>query len=189
MGQIVRVLLITLLVILFSTGCTETTADTKTTASTKTSTATQPVALANYSLPESWPIPQLTLPEGSTVTVEPQILHEMDPSWPDQNWNVDFNNSANMDGVASHVESCLKPLGYLEMWGDNPRVGSTRDGMRIYFSPDKLTKISLHAGIKVPEGMPKSDFSLRIKITKTPDPMVGLVEGSSSGKLKLELIK
>ena len=62
--------------------------------------------------------------------------------------------------------------------------------MRIYYSPDKLTKIALHPGIKNLNDMPESsDYSLRIKIMKTPDPMAEMAERSSSGKMRLEPIK
>lgn len=135
-----------------------------------------------YALPADWPISQLTLPTGSTIVVKPISLNSLLRNSPDKNWQIYFDCPGTMQTVVDHMEQCLKPLSYSEFHIDNPRIGSTRDVMRQYYSPDQLTKVEISYGLKG-AGVTKkyaSDFVLGVTVSAAPDPALKHA-GTTSG--------
>jgi hypothetical protein len=142
-----------------------------------------------YSLPADWPMPQLTLPPNSTIAVRPVAMHKLSPSWPDEDWLIYFDCPSTLQTVVDHVEQCLKPLNYSEFYLDNPRIGNTRDAMRQYYSPDRLTKVVVERGTKG-AGIPQkfaSDYTLSITISTSPDPVLKHAGTTSSTGVKTVL--
>ena len=125
----------------------------------------------SYSLPSDWPIAQLTLPSGAQMTRRAIAPHQTGLWSGDKSWLVYFDCSDDYEAVVGHVESCLGPLGYLEYWLVNPRIGSTQDQFHTYYSPDLLTEVSVSRGIgsevSVGQGL-QSDYTLSVTIRQTP---------------------
>lgn len=120
------------------------------------------------------------------------VVHGLFPFVPanaDESWSVDFDcSSGNLAAVADHVESCLKPLNYSEYWIDNPHFGSTRQTFRSYYSPDKLTEVTISPGKKQPGSPPFAyDFNLSIKITTTPNGVLQFAGTTSENGAKVYL--
>lgn len=125
----------------------------------------------SYSLPSDWPIAQLTLPNGAQMTRGVIAPHRTGLWSGDKSWLVFFDCDDDYEAVAGHVESCLGPLGYLEYWLVNPRIGSSQKLFRHYYSPDLLTEVSLSLGVgsqaNVGQGL-QSDYTLSITVRETP---------------------
>jgi len=70
------------------------------------------VASCNRSF-KNWPEPRLTLPPGSTTLLKRQYSALTPAEMPSGTaYTIYFDNSGSYADICSHVESCLKPLGY-----------------------------------------------------------------------------
>jgi hypothetical protein len=116
---------------------------------------TQPSGVA---LPKDWPVPSLTLPNGST------LVHY--GHFPDTGWRLEFDNPASDAKVTDHIEGCLRKLKYLKL----QLIMSN-----IYFSPDGLIMIVLsnsrgqNAKLYDPS---RGDFSVELSIRVEPTSML-----------------
>jgi len=137
-----------------------------------------------YSLPKSWPVPQLTMPPGSTIIDPPsefQKSNQFQLGYPSNHfWEIHFNDSQDLAALAAHIESCLKPLSYSEYWEVWPIEGSSRQNSRTYYSPDGLTCVILVKGSSASPAV-DSDFLLLVTIFPSPPTRLDKVGGKLSG--------
>ncbi|MBN2083420.1 hypothetical protein JW859_14590 [bacterium] len=143
----------------------------------------------NYRLPSDWPIKQLTLPPDSKIVARPVAMHKVGWNSPDKDWSVYFDCPGDLAAVQSHVEQALKPLNYSRFYMDNPRIGSTWDALKTYYSSDQLTEVTLSTGTKsvAPNSTMASDYTLSIRITPQPNPMLKHANTTSSSGVKIIL--
>jgi len=104
---------------------------------------------ASHELPADWPVAQLTIDPDWQLRRPATAMHQLDPAqYPDPIWLVAFDKDGDWPGVVSHVESCLKPLGWLrsKSKGLNNPLGLDLPETRKYYSPDYLTEVYMTNG-------------------------------------------
>lgn len=142
----------------------------------------------SYSLPRDWPIRELTLPPGATMTRKATVMQLPGPQ--KKSWLVYFDSLEDLQTVADHVESCLAGLSYSEHWIDNPRIGSSRRNMRTYYSADQLTEVVLMPGTGSDAGIPggfASQYTLTVHHWHSPNPVLKYAGTTSSKGVRHEL--
>ena len=141
-------------------------------------------------LPGDWPVPELTLPPGAMLVSS--VLNPPDADYKDKVgiWLAHIDYSQGWDALGDHVESCLKPLNYGELWMDNPQF-KQRDMQRWFFSPDQLTQVNLGNSEGVPDLPGTGDYTITIVLWTTPFQGLGLAGTTSPNGTKtyLEPIK
>jgi len=104
---------------------------------------------ASHELPADWPIAQLTIDPDWQLRKPASAMHQLDPAqYPDPIWLVVFDKDGDWPGVVSHVEGCLKPLGWLRSKSkglSNP-LGLDLPETRTYYAPDYLTEVYMTNG-------------------------------------------
>ncbi|MBN2082932.1 hypothetical protein JW859_12105 [bacterium] len=131
---------------------------------------------ASHELPADWPIAQLTIDPAWELHRKATAMHALDPAkYSDKTWLVAFDKDQDWAGVVAHVESCLKPLGYLRMKekGLNNPLGLDLPEMRTYYSPDYLTEVMLTNGVYF-DALINTDieFALQIKALSAPPELI-----------------
>lgn len=103
----------------------------------------------SHELPADWPLSQLTIHPDWELKREATAMHKLDPAkYTEPQWLVIFDNDGDWPGVVNHVESCLKPLGWLrsKSKGLNNPLGLDLPETRTYYSPDYLTEVYMSNG-------------------------------------------
>lgn len=124
----------------------------------------------NESLPKDWPIPQLTMPGDVELKREPAALHAQDPSMTTREWIVAFDKDGDWPGLVTHVEGCLKPLGYLRQKVTGGPAGFDIGEMQTYYSPDYKTRVLLSNGVGFPGLIEVHDVEFAVWIIESPAP-------------------
>ena len=129
-------------------------------------------------LPADWPIPELTLPEGSVITRPVAQIHEMPVTLPGRSWMVFFDNPGTFAEVAAEIESGLAQAGYgMILAGSAPFDSEVT--LRWYYSPDGKIEVVLDKGGQTTAEKKKnlaSDFRLSIMENDEPSPMLKAVD-------------
>jgi hypothetical protein len=131
---------------------------------------------ASHELPPDWPLPALTLDPAWQLRRPATAMHQLDPArYPEPQWLVVFDKDGDWPGVVGHVESCLKPLGYLRSKekGLNNPLGLDLPETRTYYSPDYLTEVFLSNGAYF-DSLIEIDveFALQLKQLSAPPELI-----------------
>lgn len=140
---------------------------------------------ASRQLPADWPIAALTLDPAWELKRDVGAMHRIDPAkYKDPTWVVVFEKKHDWPGVVSHVEGCLKPLGYLRSKShgtDNP-LGLDLPETRTYYTPDFLTEVLVSNGAYF-DVLASADvqFALRIvRYSAPPEPFAAALSVNKS---------
>lgn len=109
--------------------------------------------LQRQSLPANWPVPQFTIPEGSTNVGASDLRFGGETEGLDvaNVWALEFSSERPLDEVVAEIEADLKPSGYLKEEAPQPKEGFLR-----YLSPDGLLVVNVVA--YPPEGKRRNYF-------------------------------
>jgi hypothetical protein len=137
----------------------------------------------------NWPVPGLTLPPGAVLlkAVEPKTSGGASPS---TMWTAGIRYGKAWPALVAHVEGCLQRLDYSECIVDSPQLGG-RGFARDYYSPDRLTRVSIINMDKPSRaGQPdKANFAIMVFVTTAPDPLVEKATADPGGAVRLEPLK
>jgi len=134
-------------------------------------------------LPADWPIHEMTLPADVRIDGVTQILGAS--SSPDRGWNARFEGDSNMDSIASHIEMCIRPLGFKELVAVKGSLSTEAVDEQIYLSSDLKTEVTLMRFTRpVGEGRDRSDYWLSVFVTEKPSSWTMPIE---SGEAELRV--
>lgn len=129
-------------------------------------------------LPGDWPIPELTLPEGSDLAGPIFMPQDMPGVKLDDSWTAYFNCPLTYGEVAEHVESCLGKVGYKRLIIGNVEERLDDEVMRDYYSSSGLVNVILASGVDpaiVKNKKLSADYHLTITLLKEPDGLLQMV--------------